>query len=233
MDDKNLSQWIQIKFGVIPKDLSKYRMAITTRQYEVLEFFGDSILGFVVSEYLVKKFTIDQPGWFTEVKSKVVEDKNLSLIARGLNLSSIVTIPNTSSKEQISDRVVADILEALIGAIYLDQGLDKCREVISRLFKLNEITTPFISKNRNIEASILNVENPISTLQELLAKYGISPPEYFEVGRTGADHTPIFTIRATCQFKGKYLTADGSGRPKQKAKNNAALKLLLLVLKSE
>ncbi|WP_392535587.1 ribonuclease III family protein [Nostoc sp. C117] len=232
MDDKNLSQWIQIKFSVVPKDLSKYRMAITTRQYEVLEFFGDSVLGFVVSEYLVQRFTIDRPGWFTEVKSKLVEDKNLSLIARGLNLGAIVTIPNTSSKEQITDRVVADILEALIGAIYLDQGLDKCREVIYRLFKLNEITPPFIYKNRNLEASILNVENPISTLQELLAKYGISPPEYLEVGRSGVDHSPTFTIRANCKFQGQYLTADGSGKSKQIAKNNAALKLLVLVLES-
>jgi len=110
MNDQELTQWIQIKFGFIPNDLSRYRMAITTRQYEVLEFFGDSILGFVVTDYLVRNFPIDQPGWFTEVKSKLVEDKNLSKIAQSINLDSIIIIPSTSRREQITDRVLADVL---------------------------------------------------------------------------------------------------------------------------
>jgi ribonuclease-3 len=232
MNDQELSRWVQIKFGIIPQELSKYRKAITTRQYEVMEFFGDSILGFLVSEYLIKNYSVDQPGWFTETRSQLVEDKNLSRIAQKINLSSIVIIPNTSTRSQITDRVLADILEALIGAIYLDQGLDKCRQVVSKLLDFDKIKTPYITNNYNyVEASSLNIENPISTLQELLAKYGISPPDYVDIRRSGNDHAPIFTIRATCKFRGQSLIADGTGNSKKEAKKNAAAKLLLLVLK--
>ncbi len=198
MNDQELSHWVQIKFGIVPQELSKYRKAITTRQYEVMEFFGDSILGFLVSEYLIKNYSVDQPGWFTQVRSQLVEDKNLSRIAQKINLSSIVIIPNTSTRSQITDRVLADILEALIGAIYLDIGLDKCRQVVSKLLDFDKIKNPYITNNYNyVEASSLNIENPISTLQELLAKYGISPLDYVDIGRRGNDHAPIFTIRAT------------------------------------
>ncbi|MBD2385797.1 ribonuclease III family protein [Cylindrospermum sp. FACHB-282] len=234
MNDRELSQWIQIKFGIVPQELSKYRRAITTRQYEVLEFFGDSILGFLVSEYLIKHYSVDQPGWFTQVRSQLVEDKNLALIAQQINLSSIVIIPSTSIRQQITDRVLADILEALIGAIYLDQGLDKCREIVSKLLDFNKIRNPYTTNNYNhVETSSLNIENPISTLQELLAKYGISPPDYFDIEQKGQAHTPIFTIRASCNFRGKYLKADGIGRSKKEAKKDASEKLLLLVLKCQ
>ncbi len=99
MNDEELRQWLQINLKVNPKDLNVYRMAITTRQYEVLEFFGDSVLGFMVSEYLIRKFTVDQPGWFTNVRSKLVEDNNLSLIAKKINLISVIALPTTSSKQ--------------------------------------------------------------------------------------------------------------------------------------
>ncbi|AFY43062.1 ribonuclease III family protein [Nostoc sp. PCC 7107] len=233
MNDQDLARWFQIKFGFIPNDLSKYRMAITTRQYEVLEFFGDSILGFVVADYLVRNFSIDQPGWFTEVKSKLVEDRNLSKIAQSINLASIITIPSTSRREQITDRVLADVLEAIIGAIYLDQGLDKCKQIIFRLWSLDRIRNSSLIRN-HVHPDIsnnLNIENPISTLQELLAQYGISPPTYTDIDRAGRDHAPIFTIRATCTFRGRYLTADGDGNSKREAKKKAAEKLLLLVLR--
>ncbi|AFY50294.1 dsRNA-specific ribonuclease [Nostoc sp. PCC 7524] len=234
MDDKNLSLWIKSNFDFVPKDLHKYRKAITTRQYEVLEFFGDSILSFIVSEYLVINYAVDKPGWFTEVRAKLVEDKNLSLIARKINLASLVIIPNTSNRLQITDRVIADVLEAIIGAIYLDQGLDKSREIIIKLFELNKIHAPDSQeKYNNIkEQNIIGVENPISTLQELLAKYGISPPQYIDIEKKGPDNAPIFTIRANCIFRGKYLTADGTGGSRREAKRNAAHKLLVMVLKS-
>lgn len=56
MNDQQLRQWLQKVFGVMPKDLNKYKVALTMRQYEVLELLGDSILGFIVSEYLVTKY---------------------------------------------------------------------------------------------------------------------------------------------------------------------------------
>lgn len=230
MNDQELRQWLQINLKVNPKDLNVYRMAITTRQYEVLEFFGDSVLGFMVSEYLIRKFTVDQPGWFTNVRSQLVEDKILSLIAKKINLISVITIPTTSSREQISDRVMADVLEALIGVIYLDQGFSKCREVITSLFELDRISPPYNTKTVNTETTVVDIENPISVLQELLAKYGNSPPQYIELYKQGSDHLPVFTIRATCKFRGQNLVADGSGREKKEAKRNAAHKLLALVL---
>ncbi|MCC5636859.1 ribonuclease III [Nostoc sp. CHAB 5844] len=220
MNDQSLTKWIQDEFGFIPNNLTEYRNAITLRKYQVLEFFGDSILGFVVAEYLVSNFRIiGKSGWFTKVKSNVVNDKNLSDIAKRINLKSIILIPSTSSIEQITDRVLADVIEALISAIYLDQGLDKCTQIVFKLLNLDKIDVFSDTTDDNI----------ISMLQEYLARLGYAPPKYTEVDKTGSDHTPIYTIKATCNVRGKELTAYGDGSSKKEAKKKAANELFLLV----
>ncbi|MBD2498908.1 hypothetical protein [Nostoc sp. FACHB-280] len=75
MNDQDLARWVQTKFGFIPNDLTEYRKAINLTEYEVLEFFENSILDFVVAEYLVvSQFrVIRDPGWFTQVKRPFIK----------------------------------------------------------------------------------------------------------------------------------------------------------------
>lgn len=77
---------------------------------------------------------------------------------------------------------------------------------------------------------MLEQKNPISALQELLAKKGEFPPEYTEIGRLGEPHNPLFTLEATCKFKSRRLVADGTGKSKQEAKKIAAHNLLVKVI---
>lgn len=231
MNDQELRQWLQKVFGVIPKDLNKYKVALTMRQYEVLELFGDSILGFIVSEYLVTKYfyAIDEPRWFNDVRSRLVENKNLTRIANEIDLASIVVISSTSNRQQVTDNVVADILEALIAAIYLDQGLKKCKEVIEKVFDLEHII-PQVEEQIEDIVFLLEQKDSISALQNFLAKKGESPAEYTEIGRVGEPHEPLFTLEATCRFRSKSLVADGTGKSKQEAKKIAAQNLLIKVI---
>lgn len=249
MNDQELRQWIQKNFGLSPTDLNKYRMALTMRQYEVLELFGDAVLGFIVSEYLVTKYSIDEPGWFTHVRAGVVENKNLTRIGNKLSIASVAIIPSTSTREQVTDKVVADILEALIGAIYLDQGIKKCEKVIKKVFDLeNKVIEEIAVKNQHLvsnpqkarqrveervkEDIITSLEqrNPVSAIQEFLAQKGESPPEYSEIGRTGEPHRLLFTIEATCRFRGRCLVAEGIGSSLKEARKSSAQNLLVKVI---
>lgn len=109
MNDQELRLWMQKKFDINPKDLSKYKMALTMVKCEVLQLLGDSVLGFVVSEYLVTKYyLIDEPGWFTHVRSAIVENKNLTRIANKIGLYAAAMIPSTSTRQQITDKVLAN-----------------------------------------------------------------------------------------------------------------------------
>lgn len=232
MSDQELCQWLQKVFGVTPKDLNKYKIALTMRQFEVLELFGDSILGFIISEYLFITYShsIDEPGWFNDVKARLVNNRNLTRIANQIDLASTVTISSTSNRQQVTDKVVADIIEALIAAIYLDQGLERCKEVINKVFDL-EHTVPQVGEHiKKYIVPLLEQEDPISALQEFLAKKGESPPEYIEIRRVGEPHKPLFTLEATCKFRTRHLVADGTGKSIKEAKKIAAQKLLVRVI---
>lgn len=232
MNDQELRQWLQEVFGVMPKDLNKYKIALTMRQYQVLEFFGDSILGFIISEYffITYSHSIDEPGWFNDVKAGLVNNRNLTRIANEISLASVVVISSTSSRPQVTDKVVADILEALIAAIYLDQGLKKCKEVVEKVFDLEHIIIQVEEQIKEDIISLWKRNNSISALQEFLAKKGESPPEYTEIGRVGEPHEPLFTLEATCEFRTKHLVADGTGKSIKEAKKIAAQELLVKVI---
>jgi ribonuclease-3 len=250
MNDQDLREWLKQQLGVIPKDIGRYRMALTMRQCEVMELFGDAVLGFVISEYLVATYPIDEPGWFTHVRAAVVENKNLTRIGNKIGLATAAIVPSTSSKEQVTGKVVADMLEALIGAIYIDQGFKKCKEVIHKLFDIEtqvlkiisvkdkeKLSNPQKAKQKIEERvkaemlSLLEQPNPVSALQEFLAKKGESPPEYTEIGRTGEPHKPLFIVEATCKFRGRCIVAEGTGRSlNREARQNAAQNLLKKVI---
>ncbi len=233
MNNKDLNQWIQKRLGIVPKDLKLYRMALTTRQYKVLEFLGDSVLDLVVSEHLVKKkqCPIDRTEGLDSLKQKIVENDNFARKVKEIDLRSVINISSTSHQEQITDNVIAEMLEALIGAVYLEQGLDKCREVINRLFDLDNIRLEErIQQSLVSEISILEGKNPISALQELLAKKGISPPDYSDGTAIGSSHSPLWIVKATCILGEKCLVSEGQGKRKGEAKAEAAKNLLPQVI---
>lgn len=139
MDDSELRQWVKQTFNVVPNNLGFYRDALTPRKYERLEFFGDSVLGFIVAEHPIQKYQfLDELGWFTCAKAEIVQNKTLAQIANNLQLATIFPSSERGNGTHASQRVLGDMLEALLGAIYLDRGLKVGKEVIERVFQLEQ-----------------------------------------------------------------------------------------------
>lgn len=245
MDDSELRQWVKKTFDIFPQNLHFYREALTPRQYERLEFFGDSVLGFIVAEHLVQHYRfLDEPGWFTTVKADIVQNTTLVQIANRLQLEAVLPYSEECNGTGTSPRVLGDMLEALIGAIYLDRGLNACKHAIGKVFQLEQralqaadpqgpTTTNPQQARRQLEQrrkaevlAVLEGKNSIAALQEFLMKKGEKSPEYREIERTGPEHQPTFVFESVCRFQGRTHTVEGQGRNIKLAKEAAARQLL-------
>ncbi len=248
MDDSELRQWVKKTFNTAPQQLRLYREALTPRQYERLEFFGDSVLGFIVSEHLIQHYPfMDEPGWFTQVKADIVQNETLIQIAEKLQLKAALQGPEGWDSTQASPRVLGDMLEALLGAIYLDRGLKACKDAIEKVFQLEQrvlqaadpqgpiVTNPQRAryqfeqrcKTKELETlTNLKHKNVIAGLQEFLTKKGEAPPKYREIERTGSGHQPMFVLEAVCRFQGRTHTVESQGGNLKSARETAARQLL-------
>ncbi len=245
MDDSELRRWLQQTFKVSPNNLHVYRQALMPRQFEVLEFLGDSVLGLVVAEHLTECYRfLDEPGWFTKVKAEIVCNETLEQIAADLQLARAVQLVPNGDRHPLSGRVLGDMLEALIGAIYRDRGFKACQKAIEQVFKLERralqaadpempATTPLQQGRRQLEErrkattrAALDNKNPIAALQEFLASKGEALPDYTEVNRSGPPHQPTFLCEAACRFQGRTYASEGKGSNLKSAKQSAARSLL-------
>lgn len=139
----NLKQWIGNLLGFKPKKINYYIQALThmsysnehylNYSYENLEFLGDSVLNFLVCEFLYKKYNKKQhEGFLTQQKIKLVQGKTLALAAKNIHLDKYLLLGKGAIKERISDKILEDAFEALTAAIYLDLGLNVCRDFLSK-----------------------------------------------------------------------------------------------------
>ncbi len=179
---------------------------------ERLEFLGDSVLGLVVVRHAVPHRTHpDLPeGQLAKLRAAVVNSRALAEVGRGLDLGSFIRLgrgeEGTGGRDKAS--ILADTLEAVIGAVYLDQGLESAAELVHRLFD------PLIEKSSNLGAGL----DWKTSLQELTAIEGLGVPEYL-VTETGPDHEKTFTAAARV---GGVSYGTGTGRSKKEAEQQAA-----------
>lgn len=209
------------RFGIEPKDYDYYYAAFThpsaaeypCQSYEILEFLGDSlILVFVVNE-LVTKYPRGRVGLLSKAKSQIVSGDSLAHIALDLGLDKYVQADESLVKhgKGISHSVMADVFEALTGAIYLDQGMIKVKKFLS------EILDEIISIDLQQRCS----EDFKSILQEEIQKRYKKIPCYILTMTKGPDHDKIFYVRAS--FEGVDM-GRGKGRSKKEAEQEAAEK---------
>lgn len=182
---------------------------------ERLEFLGDAILEFVVSEEIYNKFPDKEEGYLTALRSNLVNTKNLSLVAERLDLGQAIFL--SKGEEDGGGRknssLLADTVEAIIGAIYLDQGLEKAKD--------------FIEKNILIDVdskAAQPLKDPKSLLQEKIQARNLPAPKYQVVSESGPDHNKQFTVEVI--FNGKS-EATGTGKNKSEAEQNAASNALV------
>jgi ribonuclease-3 len=182
-----------------------------------LEFLGDAVLELVITDYLYKKYTEKAEGELTAYRSALVNADTCAGIAIDLNMGEYLLLSKGESKDMGRARqyILANALEALIGAIYLDQGYDSAKNFIEKNF------TP---KIENIISAKSFIDSK-SLFQEKAQEYDGVTPSYKTIKEAGPDHEKKFTVGV---YVGKDLMATGEGESKQEAEQNAARAALLV-----
>ncbi|GAA1115515.1 ribonuclease III [Kitasatospora arboriphila] len=177
---------------------------------ERLEFLGDSVLGLVVTDTLYRLHPEVAEGTLAKLRAAVVNSRALAEVGRGLELGTFIRLgkgeEGTGGRDKSS--ILADTVEAVIGAVYLDRGLDAATEFVHRLFD------PLIEESSQLGAGL----DWKTSLQELTAAVGIGVPEYV-VSESGPDHEKTFD--AAARVAGQDF-GHGSGRSKKEAEQKAA-----------
>ncbi len=203
------------------KDLLKEALTHTSYAYENkvesnerLEYLGDSILEFVISEFLFLKYKNLSEGEMTKVRANVVCEDSLFKIAQKHNFSDFLYLGNSEKHSQNSKKaLMADSVEAVIAAIFLDSNLENAKKfIINNLEKTVEIS----SKN-------VGMKDYKTVLQEKLQVNGEVKIQYTVTREDGPDHDKTFIVEVSCD--GKVL-AEGQGKNKKNAEMEAAKKAL-------
>ena len=180
--------------------------------YERMEFLGDAVLELAVSTELYLRFPDADEGELTKTRSSLVRRETLAKIARRIDLGSYLFVgkgvETTNGRQQ--DSVLAAAFEALIAAVYIDQGNEFTRQVILRLFD---------TELAHAQQSGGPPENPKSLLQELVQGQGLDPPTYDLVSSEGPDHVPVFTVNVLVNGQ---VVGTGAGGKKSEAEGAAA-----------
>lgn len=154
------------------------------RSYQRLEFLGDRVLGLVVADMLYQRFPGSNEGDLSRSLNTLVRKETCAEIARQLGLGDEMILGQSEARSggAEKDAILGDVTEAVIGAIYLDGGLDKAYGFVERLF------------GGYLDGGKASRADAKTTLQEWAQARGLEPPQYIQVSRIGPDHAPEFTI---------------------------------------
>ncbi len=214
----DVAPFVREKLGHEPRDIRLFQLALThasvgSDNYERLEFLGDRVLGHVIARTLYDRYANEPEGYLSRRYNVLVARETCAEIGRELGIPSLVHLGKQAREDGASqsENVVGDVVEALIGALVIDGGLDAAERFIARVWE------PHLAEQRKAP------KHPKSALQELAAARGCKPPVYEVAGRTGAHHAPKFTIRVSVAGLGE---ATAQGTSKQEAETDAAEALL-------
>jgi len=227
LDEKQTKQ-VEKNLKVVFKDKNLLRLSLTHRSFlnesrsqkktesnERLEFLGDAVLEFIISKILYQKFPQKEEGWLTNLRSNVVRTTALAQIAKTLGFGQYILM-SRGEKEARGDQnpsILADTTEAIIGALYLDQGLEKTQNFIEANFM--SVWEEWVKRGELKDAK--------SLLQEKVQVNNSPPPVYKTLKETGPDHQKVFVVGVYLKDK---LLAEGRGKSKREAEADAAEKVL-------
>ena len=205
-----LEKKLKLKFSD-PKILIK---SLTHKSYdslnnnEKIEFLGDRVLGLVIAKKLLEIYPDEREGILDKKFASLVNKRKCLEIAKKIELQKYILVFNPKNKKiVIEDKVIADCLEALIGAIYLDKGINFVEKFILNLW------------NEHINASVITEIDAKTKLQEYSLKMFKTLPIYRLISNTGPRHKPLFKVSVKLKNT-RIFTADGSS--KKDAEQNAA-----------
>lgn len=190
---------------------------------ERLEFFGDAVLKLIVSEYLFSTYPTLSEGPLTKKRAQIVSDKFLSEMAIRMDLGSVLFLSDAERQAGGAGRssILANALEALLGAYYLDSGYEAVKT-----FFLIQIEACF-------HTSEVDLKDYKTTLQEYMQKQCLPLPEYLIVQMEGPEHQKIFYVDVVVKIDSKLLRRKGRGSSKKEAEQAAAKRLLEIIDKKE
>jgi ribonuclease III len=213
--------WIRAELGYEPRDAGLFRAAFTHRSApgpnnERLEFLGDAVLNLVVAHHLYVAFPGATEGDLSRLRARVVSAEPLAEVAASLKLGEALQLGSGELKTGGFRRqsILADALEAVCGALYLDGGLAVAEQIIARLFepRIDALPAPHELKDAK------------TRLQEYLQSRGITLPRYKVESIEGEAHAQTFHV--SCEVPSLGLAAAGCGSSRRRAEQEAAERIL-------
>jgi len=192
----DVAKFVRERLGHEPRDVRLFELALThasvgSDNYERLEFLGDRVLGHVIAHALYDRHPREPEGYLSRRYNVLVARETCAEIGRELGVPEVVRLGKQAREDGAnqSENVVGDVVEALIGALLIDGGVDAAEQFVARIWE------PHLAEQRKAP------KHPKSALQELAAARECKPPVYEVVGRTGAHHQPgLFKLPALQQL---------------------------------
>jgi ribonuclease-3 len=213
-----LAAWILANLGHEPVDLALFERALThssrsDENYERLEFLGDRVLGLAIADWLYELFPAEPEGKLSRRLNVLVSRTTCAEVARDLDLASRMRLGKQARDDGAfeSDNVLGDMVESLIGALWLEAGFESAKAFIRSAWAERV--------NRRDKAP----QHPKSELQEWAAANDRKAPAYEVIGRSGPQHAPTFVVKVSIRGVGE---AEAEGLTKQEAETEAAQALL-------
>ncbi|MEN8129308.1 MAG: ribonuclease III [Pseudomonadota bacterium] len=195
--------------------------SVGSRNNERLEYLGDSVLDLIIAQYLFVKFPDLKEGDLSRTRSHLVKKDTLAEIGSEIDLGRLIALGQGELKSggQKRSTIIADALEAIIGALYLHKGLSETQDFIFKLFKsrLNKLPSPE------------QLKDPKSQLQELLQAKNMPLARYSLINTQGASHAQSFN--SLCTIKVLSIITSAWGSTKRRAEQASARKALDIILK--
>ena len=203
--------------GATPRDAAMFERALTHgshggESYERLEFLGDRVLGLVIAGWLYERFPTEPEGKMSRRYNALVARETCAEVGRAIGLPPHIRLGKQAREDfaNLSDNVVGDVVEALIGALYLDLGMESAEAFIRKAW------APLLDEQKRAPV------HPKSALQELAAARDHGVPAYDIVSRFGPHHAPRFRVKVSL---GRHGEAEAEGDSKQDAETAAAMLL--------
>ena len=201
-----------------PRDPRLFERALTHgshsgETYDRLEFLGDRVLGLVIAAWLYERFPSEPEGTMSRRYNALVTRETCAEVGRAIDLPPHIRLGKQAREDHanLSDNVVGDVVEALIGALFLDSGLERAQAFVRQHW------APFLDEQKRAPM------HPKSGLQEVAAARNYGVPAYELIGRVGPHHAPRFRVKVSL---GRHGEAEAEGASKQEAETAAAASLL-------
>jgi len=214
LNTSSLEKKISINFknkNILIKSLT-HKSFNSSDNNEKLEFLGDRVLGLVISKKLLEIFPNDKEGFLDKKLASLVNKKKCLDVGKSLNLEKFILVGNSKKKPiKIENKIISDCCEALIGAIYLDQGFDVIENFILKIWKIH------------INSSVVTFIDSKTKLQEYSLKKFKNLPIYKLIDNSGPMHKPLFKVGVKLKNSKMFV---GTGQSKKDAQQKAATLLL-------